>query len=104
MTSGVSCPAQTKLITVFDCADGTLIRLMQSPIKVANISRIFITHMHADHVLGLVWVLAHVLSGIGTTAESREKVANMGLDKKVSPAAGEELKKRPISIFTVRRV
>jgi len=104
MTSGVSCPAQTKLITVFDCADGTLNRLMQSPIKVANISRIFITHMHADHVLGLVWVLAHVLSGIGTTEESREKVANMGLDKKVSPAAGEELKKRPISIFTVRRV
>jgi ribonuclease Z len=88
---------------VFDCADGTLNRLMQSPLKVANISRIFITHMHADHVLGLVWVLAHVLSGIGTTEESRDKVANMGLDKKVRPAFGEELMRRPISIFMVRR-
>ena len=75
---------------------------MQSPLKVANISRIFITHMHADHVLGLVWVLAHVLSGIGTTEESREKVANMGLEKKVSLASGVELMSRRTSIFMVR--
>jgi len=40
--------------------------------------------MHADHVLGLVWVLSHILSGIGTTEESREKVAQMGTEKKVS--------------------
>ena len=72
------------MLSVFDCADGTLGRLMQSPLRVANITRIFITHMHADHVLGLVWVLAHILSGIGTTEESREKVASLGLDKKVS--------------------
>ena len=84
MTSGVSLPYRTELILVFDCADGTLNRLMQSPLRVANITRIFITHMHADHVLGLVWVLSHILSGIGTTEESREKVAQMGTEKKVS--------------------
>jgi ribonuclease Z len=76
---------------------------MQSPLKVANITRIFITHMHADHVLGLVWVLAHVLSGIGTTEESREKVANMGLEKMVSLSSGGELMRRRISIFMARR-
>lgn len=84
MTSGVSQVHMNQLMIVFDCADGTLNRLMQSPLRVANISRIFITHMHADHVLGLVWVLAHVLSGIGTTEESRQKVSDMGLEKKVS--------------------
>jgi ribonuclease Z len=88
---------------VFDCADGTLNRLMQSPLRVANITRIFITHMHADHVLGLVWVLAHVLSGIGTTEESREKVASMGVNKKVSLINGLELMLRQTSISTVRR-
>lgn len=76
-------PTASLLISVFDCADGTLGRLMQSPLRVANITRIFITHMHADHVLGLVWVLTHILSGIGTTEESREKVASLGLDTKV---------------------
>lgn len=89
MISGVSYHLQTELKIVFDCADGTLNRLMQSPLKVANISRIFITHMHADHVLGLVWVLAHVLSGIGTTEESRQKVADMGVDKKVRTELGQ---------------
>jgi ribonuclease Z len=88
---------------VFDCADGTLNRLMQSPLRVANITRIFITHMHADHVLGLVWVLAHVLSGIGTTEESREKVSSMGVNKKVSLINGLELMLRQTSISTVRR-
>lgn len=89
MIFGVSHHSQTELKIVFDCADGTLNRLMQSPLKVANISRIFITHMHADHVLGLVWVLAHVLSGIGTTEESRQKVADMGVDKKVTTELGQ---------------
>jgi ribonuclease Z len=65
---------------------------MQSSLRVANISRIFITHMHADHVLGLVWVLSHVLSGIGTTEESRAEVAKQGLEKKVSYHVCAEVK------------
>jgi ribonuclease Z len=86
MISGVrlALGAKTKLMTiVFDCADGTLARLMQSPLRVANITRIFITHMHADHVLGLVWVLTHIMSGIGTTPEDTEKLKAKGLGKKV---------------------
>lgn len=80
--------------SVFDCADGTLNRLHQSTLKVANISRIFITHMHADHVLGLVWVLAHLMSGVGTTEEQREATRKQGVKKKVRRIPGHGL--RPI--------
>jgi ribonuclease Z len=68
---------------VFDAADGTLPRLHQSPLKLSNISRIFITHLHADHVLGLVSILTTIMSGIGTTPESLEKLKAEGTKKKV---------------------
>lgn len=42
--------------------------------------------MHADHVLGLVRVLAHLMSGVGTSEEQREAIRKQGVNKKVSPA------------------
>lgn len=68
---------------VFDAADGTLPRLHQSSLKLSNISRIFITHLHADHVLGLVTILTTIMSGIGTSPDSLEKLKAQGTAKRV---------------------
>ncbi|WVQ81846.1 hypothetical protein IAT38_003973 [Cryptococcus sp. DSM 104549] len=69
-------------IWLFDAADGTLSRLHQSSLRIANITRIFITHLHADHVLGLVPVLTTVMSGIGAKPGANERLKSLGVNKK----------------------
>ncbi|WVR00023.1 hypothetical protein IAU59_007165 [Kwoniella sp. CBS 9459] len=71
-------------IWVVDAADGTLMRLHQSSVRIANITRLFITHMHADHVLGIVAILMTIMSGVGNQPGDVEKTAALGLDKKAS--------------------
>ncbi|AAW43585.1 conserved hypothetical protein [Cryptococcus deneoformans JEC21] len=68
-------------IWLFDAADGTLNRLHQSSLKLANISRIFITHLHVDHVLGLVPVLTTIMNGTMATEEATQKIKELGLKK-----------------------
>lgn len=48
-----------------------------------NISRIFITHMHADHVLGIVAIMAVIMSGVGQTERGLQRLREAGLHKKV---------------------
>ena len=38
---------------MFDAGEGSLRQLINAPYSSAETSRIFITHMHADHILGL---------------------------------------------------
>ena len=71
-------------IWLFDAADGTLGRLDQSSLKIGNITRIFITHMHADHVLGLAAILKTIMSGLGMTRGDMDRLEAVGTNKKVS--------------------
>ena len=43
---------------LFDCGEGTQHRIMQTSLSPYHLSRVFITHLHGDHVYGLFGLLA----------------------------------------------
>ena len=56
--------SQSAEVFLFDCGEGTQHQLMRSNIKSSQIKKIFITHMHGDHIYGLPGLLATLgLSG-----------------------------------------
>jgi ribonuclease Z len=42
---------------LFDCGEGTQHQLLRAPIKLNKISRLFVTHLHGDHIFGIPGML-----------------------------------------------
>ena len=55
---------QKSELWLFDCGEGTQHQFLRSDLKQSQIKKIFITHMHGDHIYGLPGLLASLgLSG-----------------------------------------
>ncbi len=64
---------------LFDCGEGTQHQLLRSDIKSSQLTRIFITHMHGDHIFGLMGLLASC--GLAGSAQQVDIYGPAGLEE-----------------------
>jgi ribonuclease Z len=69
---------------LIDCGDGSLQQILRgSPFRLGSIERIFITHMHGDHVHGLAALLMFLgLRNRGAASQGKDKAKQSKVEMK----------------------
>jgi ribonuclease Z len=66
-------------VWLFDCGEGTQHQFLRSDLKISQIKRIFVTHMHGDHTFGLMGLLASC--GLAGSAQDIDIYGPPGLEE-----------------------
>ncbi|MEA5507525.1 ribonuclease Z [Halotia wernerae UHCC 0503] len=69
---------------LFDCGEGTQHQILRSELKSSQLSRIFVTHMHGDHIFGLMGLLASC--GLAGNVERVDMYGPPGLNEYIQAA------------------
>ncbi len=102
-------------VVMFDCGEGTQRQLMYSSVSFMKISRVFISHLHADHFLGLPGLIQSMslngreepleVYGPEGTAEDVESMLGLGYFKsgfEVRPKDLEEGSEMDFGTYSIR--
>ena len=89
-------------IWLFDCGEGTQHQFLRSDLRPSQITKIFVTHMHGDHIFGLMGLLASC--GLAGDPQPIQIYGPPGLNDylKASQRYSKTRFAFPIEIFTVQ--
>ncbi|MEJ7617199.1 MAG: ribonuclease Z [Pyrinomonadaceae bacterium] len=102
----LSCAAlrlpQRAEVWLFDCGEATQHQLLRSDLKISQLTRIFITHMHGDHIFGLPGLLA--TCGMAGDVRGLDVYGPPGLDEYVRSSLrhSETRLSYPVAVHVVR--
>jgi ribonuclease Z len=72
-------------VWLFDCGEATQHQIQRTDIRLSQIIRIFVSHLHGDHVFGLMGLLAS--TGLAGAAQAIELYGPVGLEDFVRTVA-----------------